>query len=157
MARITEQTSETEEESVSGDVTVQVWTRQPVCGARATVLDRLGRFRSTGVIDDFEVETWPEEVVLDDDDQRILQLFEQLEAWANDQGVSLRPPFERRTISPLIGDSRDVLTLPMLTLVVYDDGLAGVYPYSSGDRTVTVADYLDRCEAAGEAITDSIV
>ena len=156
MNRIAERTSDSEKGASDGGVTVQLWTRRPVCGARAAVLDRVSHLRSTDVIDDFEVETWPEEVVLDDD-QRILRLFEHLEAWASEHGVSLRPPFERRTVSPLVGDSRDVLTLPMLTLVVYEDGVAGVYPCSDGDRTVTVQDYLNRCEADGDAITDSIV
>lgn len=156
MSEISEQTSESSAQSGEG-VTVQVWTRQPVCGTRATVLDRLAHLRAIDVIDDFEVETWPEKVVLDEGDQRIPRLLDHLEGWANDQGVSLRPPFERQTVSPLIGESREVLRLPMLTLVVYDDGVAGVYPCSDGDRTVTVEAYLDRCETDGEATTESVV
>ncbi|MFW6435493.1 MAG: HTH domain-containing protein [Halovenus sp.] len=156
MSRTKERTSKNSDEPSNDGVTMQVWTRRPVCGTRATVVDRVGHLRSTGVIDDFEVRTWPEEVVLTEEEQRIPRLFEHLEQWANERGVSIRPPFERRTVSPLIGDSREVLTLPMLALAVYDDGLAGVYPCSDGDRTVTVETYLDRCETEGEPITGTI-
>ena len=154
MSRISKRTSETIEPESSEGVTVQVWARRPVCGARASVIDRLGRLQSEGIIEEFEVQTWPEEVVLDDGDEPIPRLVKHLEEWASEQGVSLRPPFERRTVSPLIGESREVLTLPMLTLVVYADGLAGVYPCSDGDRTVTVEAFLDQCQTKGEAVVD---
>lgn len=146
MSGKTKQTSEIVDR-VSGDgETVQLWTRRPVCGVRTTVVDRLGRLRSTGAIEEFEVQTWPDEIVLEEGNQRIPRLVEHLEQWADDASVSLRPAFEQRTVSPLIGESREVLTLPMLALIVYDDGLAGVYPCSDGERTWTVPEALDAFE-----------
>ena len=109
---------------VHGEVTMTLRTRTPVCGARTTVINRLGRLRAAGVIEEFEVQTWPDEVVLSDgattDDA--VQTFERFERWADERGVSVRPAFDVRTLSSLVGRSREVLTLPMMSLAVSADG-----------------------------------
>lgn len=141
----------TSDDSQPDSVTLTLWTRRPVCGPRTTAIDRLGRLRGEGVIADFEIETWPNKVVLDEENQRIADLVDRLESWADEQGMSLRPPFETRTVSPLVGRSREVLTLPVMLLQVHDgDGLVGVYPCSDGDRTWTVTEYLDAVDNGAE-------
>lgn len=157
MSEIVKRTAENDddvEQSTTDGAAAQLWVRRPVCGARTTVVDRLGALRSAGVVDDVAIETWPDEVVLDDEnDQRIPEQVATLETWAMENDLSLRPPFETRTVSPLVGASRDVLTLPVMTLAIRDsEGLTGVYPCSDGDRTLTVTDYLDACERAGTAL-----
>lgn len=128
-------------------VVVRMWARRPVCGPRTRVIDRLGTLRTDGAIEDFEIETWPDELVVGERDQQILTLVETLQQWALDADVTLQPAFDRRTVSPLVGASHDVLTLPMMALAVYDDGdLRGVYPCSKGTRTWTVASYLSAVE-----------
>lgn len=137
-------------DSASDGVELTLCTRRPVCGPRTSAVDRLGRLRGEGVIGDFSIETWPNKIVLDDEDRRLADLVDRLESWADEQDLSLRPPFETRTVSPLVGQSREVLTLPAMMLLVRDgDGLVGVYPCSDGDRTWTVTDCLDAVEAAG--------
>ncbi|GCF14960.1 hypothetical protein Harman_28950 [Haloarcula mannanilytica] len=138
------------DESVGDEITVQLWSRRPVCGPRTTAIDRFTELAATGVIDDFDVQTWPEEVPVsqESDHGDVLETVERYEQWANEQGLSLRPPFETRTSSLLVGRSTEVLRLPMLAVAVYaDDGLAGVYPCSDGGTTWSVTDCIDALAA----------
>jgi len=134
-----------------------LWTRRPVCGPRTTVIDRLSALHTSGVIDDFSVKTWPEEITLTRKNRESdrLETIDRLEQWAADHGLSLRPPFETRTSSLLVGGSEEVLLTPMLLLAVYEDGeLVGVYPCTDGQYTWTVTEFLDGLEADGERSTE---
>lgn len=148
LERDSSNTSE-DSESVTEGIEVQVWSRRPVCGPRTTAIDRLTELRSAGLFESVAIETWPEEVVPSEADGSVTSTVARLEAWAERNGLRLRPPIETRSVSPLVGESYEVLTLPMLMVAVYDDGLAGVYPCTDGDRTWTVADYLAACERSG--------
>jgi hypothetical protein len=133
----------------SDEFVAVLWTRRPVCGPRSTVIDRLSALRSEGALDDFEVQTWPEEVALSESsrDEQVLDVVDTLEQWAAAHDLSLRPPFERRTASLLVGGSETVLTTPMMLLAVYEGGdLRGVYPCTDGDQTWTIMSYLDAVE-----------
>jgi hypothetical protein len=128
------------------DASMTLRTRTPVCGARTTVIDRLGSLRAVGAIEGFEVLTWPDEVVLSDatTSDGAVRTFERFERWADDRGVSVRPAFDVRTVASLVGTPREVLTLPMMCLTVSSGGdLVGVFPHQDGDRTVTIGDCLD--------------
>jgi len=131
-------------------VSMVLYARRPVCGARTETLNRLTGLHSGDDIDDFEVETWPNEVVLDDKDGHatLVTTFRMFEEWAAERGVSVRPPFEVRTAGSLVGNSQEVLVLPALCLAVYDESLAGVFPCTDGTTTWTVPEYLDAYEAA---------
>lgn len=132
------------------DPEVVLWTRRPVCGSRTVVVDRLSELRSSGAIADFSVEIWPDEVVVSGRGRHaeLLETVERFEAWAADRGVSLRPPFETRTSALLVGGSEEVLTMPMTVAAVHEGGeLVGVYSCSDGDRTWTIAAFLDALEA----------
>ena len=124
-------------------------TRTPVCGARTTAIHRLGRLRATGAIEGFEVQTWPDKVVLSGSTTSDVPVrtFERFERWAASRGVSIRPAFDVRSLGSLVGPSREVLTLPMMSLELSAaDELLGVFPYQDGDRTVTIGDCLDAYE-----------
>lgn len=138
------------EQPDNGGLVMRLWTRRPVCGPRTTVIDRLSALRTAGAIDDFSVNTWPEEIALAGENREtdLLETIDQLEAWAADHGLSLRPPFGTRTSSLLVGGSEEVLLTPMLLLAVYEDGeLIGVYPCTDGEYTWTVSEFLDGVEA----------
>lgn len=140
-------------------IEMTLWTRQPVCGARADVLDRLGELRSSGAIDGFTVETWPDAVRLDDaaTHEEILATVDRFRAWATDHDRRIEPAFQRRTVSPLLGSSYRLLRLPMMALAVHDeDGLAGVYPSVDGDRTTTVPEFLSAYDPAPESPTPRV-
>ncbi|MBX0321977.1 hypothetical protein EGH21_02915 [Halomicroarcula sp. F13] len=131
-------------------LTVDLWTRRPVCGPRTTVIDRLSSLRTAGTLSDFTVTTWPDEIVVSDRNQHseLLATIETFEAWAAENGVSVRPPFETRTASLLVGESKEVLTTPMMLASLTDgEDILGVYPCTDGDRTWTIPEFLDVLEA----------
>jgi len=147
---MSEQTTQTVDSLQSDEFVAVLWTRRPVCGPRSTVIDRLSGLRSEGVLDDFDVQTWPEEIALSQPthDDSLLDTVETLEQWAATHDLSLRPPFERRTASLLVGGSETVLTTPMMLLAAYEgDQLCGVYPCTDGDQTWTITSYLDAVAA----------
>lgn len=153
MTNETERTNDDEVRGDTGSLEVELWVRRPVCGPRTTVIDRLGALRTAGTIDDFSVTSWPEEIALTGDDRQeeLLSTIERFEDWATDRGLSLRPPFETRTASLLVGDSEDVLTTPMLLAAAYEGGeLVGVYPCTDGTETWTIQEFLDALEADAE-------
>ena len=115
------------------------------------VVDRLAALRSAGAVTSFDVETWPDEVALSEQTRhsRVVETYGRFRTWADDAGVDISPPFDRRTVTSLVDGRAEVLTLPMICLAVYDPELCGVYPCEDGDRTWTVTDYLDACEAVG--------
>jgi len=150
MSNETERTAEAE--SADGpptDIEVDLWVRRPVCGPRTTVIDRLSSLRAAGPLAEFSVTTWPEEIVLTGQNRQedLLSTIEGFEDWAADHGLSLRPPFETRTASLLVGDSEEVLTTPMMLAVARDeDGIAGIYPCTDGTKTWTISAFLDGLE-----------
>jgi len=148
--------NESEQTNEHGDtdgLEISLWVRRPVCGPRTTVIDRLSALRTAGVLADFDVTTWPEEIVLTGSNRQeeLLETIAGFEDWAADRGLSLRPPFETRTASRLVGDSEDVLRTPMLLAAAYDgDDLAGIYPCTDGTKTWTIPEFLDALEAGEE-------
>lgn len=133
------------------DVRMVLWTRRPVCGPRTAVIDRLSELRTADAIGTFDVETWPDEIALSGHTEHaeVVDVYREYRDWAEDHGLSITPPFEKRTVSSLIGGQEEVLTVPIMCLAVYeDDDLSGVYPCSNDDRTWSVTDYLDAYAAA---------
>lgn len=131
------------------DVSMTLRTRAPVCGARTTVVHRLGRLRAAGAIAGFEVLTWPDEVVLSDSTAAgdAVRTFERFERWADAHEVSIGPAFDVQRRGSLVGPRREVLTLPMMSLeLTSGDELLGVFPYQDDERTVTIGDCLDAYE-----------
>jgi hypothetical protein len=142
-------------ESSLGAISMTLRARTPVCGSRTDVINRLGRLRATGAIEEFEVQTWPDEVVLSEATEAdpYVETFERFEQWASSHGLSVRPAFDVRTVSSLLGREREILTLPMMSLaVVAADDLVGVYPCTDGERTWTISDCLDAYEGDDDAL-----
>jgi len=158
MANETEQTTGHDSRDDSDGIEVDLWVRRPVCGPRTTVIDRLSALRTAGAVADFDVTTWPEEIALTGDNRQedLLATIEGFEDWAADRGLSLRPPFETRTVSRLVGDSEDVLTMPMLLAAAYEgEDLVGIYPCTDGTKTWTIPEFLDALEAGEESLPSS--
>ena len=153
MSNETEQTNEHDSRGATAVLEVDLWVRRPVCGPRTTAIDRLSALRTAGVLADFDVTTWPEEIALTGDNRQeaLLTTIEGFEDWAAERGLSLRPPFETRTASLLVGDSEDVLTTPMLLAAAYEgEELVGIYPCTDGTKTWTIPEFLDALEAGEE-------
>jgi hypothetical protein len=151
---------QTDDSEDGAGVTMTLWTRQPVCGTRTTVLDRLSGLRASGAIEGFDVETWPDEIRLDGETTHgdVVSTFGRFQDWASEHGLSVEPPFEVRQVSPLLGASYRVLRLPVMALATHaDDELAGVYPCTDGERTTTIPAFLAAYEATGELPAPGII
>ncbi|WP_226006508.1 HTH domain-containing protein [Natrinema salinisoli] len=122
-----------------------------VCHVRAPLLlepideqiETLQACESEGAIDDLLIRSWPKEVALSEESphQEVFTNYETLTQWADERGVTVRPPFrERSTTSQVTGKTRDLLVTPLLCLELYaDDELLGVFPHSdeTTDETYT--------------------
>ncbi|ELY38303.1 HTH domain-containing protein [Natronorubrum tibetense] len=121
-----------------------------VCHVRAPLLlepvdrqiETLQACDSEGTIDDLLLRSWPKEIALTDNSpyQEALDSFERFEAWAADQGVSIRPPFQERTkTSQVTGETTELLVTPLLCLELYaDDELVGVFPHTDEESEETL-------------------
>jgi hypothetical protein len=122
-----------------------------VCHVRAPLLlepideqiETLQACESEGAIDDLLIRSWPKEVALSEESphQEVLANYETFTQWADERGVTVRPPFrERSTTSQVTGKTRELLVTPLLCLELYaDDELLGVFPHSdeATDETYT--------------------
>jgi len=147
---------DSESDALAGEgVRLVLRLRPPVAGQSTALVDRLGRLRAEGTIEGFDVACWPDEVSLSGDGHpEVVAAFRRYDRWAERTGVSLRPAFDVRSVSPLVGARRELLRLPAACLAAYRDGdLAGVFPCTDGDRTWTVRECLDACAEAGDPPT----
>lgn len=71
-----------------------------------------------------------------------------MHAWADERGVSIRPPFGvRTTTNTVTDDTRTTLRTPVMCLAVYaGDRLANVFPHSQGGDQYSVADAIAALE-----------
>ena len=129
-------------------------THTAVCHVRAPLLlepvdqqiETLQACEDEGAVDDLLLRSWPKEVALSDESpyQEVIEQYERFEAWADERGVSVRPPFrERSTTSQVTGKTRERLVTPLLCLELYaDDELLGVFPHTNEatDETYTTDD-----------------
>ncbi|WP_254764027.1 HTH domain-containing protein [Natrinema marinum] len=129
-------------------------TLTAVCHVRAPLLlepvdqqiETLQACEDEGAVDDLLLRSWPKEVALSDESpyQEVIDQYERFAAWADERGVSVRPPFrERSTTSQVTGTTRERLVTPLLCLELYaDDELLGVFPHSNEatDETYTTDD-----------------
>lgn len=128
--------------------------RTVVCYVRAPLLlepidsqvETLQACEAEGMIDTAILRSWPDEVTLGDPapHHETIEVFERFDRWANHHGVSIRPPFDVRTMTSLVtDDTKEVLVTPVICLAVYrDEQLIGVYPHSTDDETYTVTEAL---------------
>jgi hypothetical protein len=141
--------SSSTDETASSTCEMVLWTRRPVCGPRTTVIDHLSSLAAADAIGGFSVETWPDELPVSEhtEHSQVVEQYKEFLLWAEEHDRSITPPFQRRTVTPLIGERRDVLTLPIMCLAVYeDDSLTGVYPNTHDGQTTSVVDYLELYE-----------
>ncbi|AFO58193.1 HTH domain-containing protein [Natrinema sp. J7-2] len=113
-----------------------------VCHVRAPLLlepvdeqiETIQACESEGAIDDLLLRSWPKEVALSEESphQEVLERYDRFSAWADERGVTIRPPFRKRTTtSQVTGETRERLVTPLLCLELYaGDELLGVFPHS---------------------------
>lgn len=133
-----------------------------VCYVRAPLLlepvdrqvETLRACESEGSVDTMLLRSWPDKVTVSQgsSDREVLRVVDRFEEWADERGVTVRPPFKRRTVSsPVTDETKEVLVTPLICLALYhDERLIGVFPHSAGDETYTTT------EAIAELRTDEI-
>lgn len=99
-----------------------------------------------GTIDECTIHLWPTEVVLSEltGDADAVETYRAFEAWADQRGVRIEPPFivETRT-SRITNEQREVLVTPALCLAVsVEETLWNVFPHHTDDTIRTVEDGL---------------
>lgn len=125
-----------------------------VCHVRAPLLlepvdeqiETLQVCESEGAIDELLLRSWPKEVTISDESpyQEVLDDYERFLQWADERGVTVRPPFRERTTTSQVTDTtQERLVTPLLCLELYaDEELIGVFPHSTEttDETYTTDD-----------------
>lgn len=140
---------------------VTVWVRDTLSYSwddRSSIEDRLRELVTAGVLTDVTVRVWGKRISTDpDDDCRtvgdipIRETLRRFRDWAADHDCSLEPGFQTRERRSLLTDeTTSIVVPPIACLAVYDaDTLVGVFPCSTGETTVTVADCLNELETSG--------
>ncbi|WP_276271835.1 HTH domain-containing protein [Haloarcula litorea] len=128
-----------------------VYVRTPVAEATASrqsaLISRAESLHRRGLADGVSVDFWHRlETGMD---PAAAERLAAMERWAESRGCSLAPAFDRRDRhSAYVGDDT-VVTLPVVCLVAEADGdIVGVYPHVGPCGSCSVADGLDRIEAA---------
>lgn len=121
-------------------------------GELETVLDRLDALVERGVVDDYSVTVWGEEVRADGDavertaiGRHVLDSLASFRAWAADNDASVSRFYETRPVERgLLGEEYTVTTLPVVAMAEYGDGdLQYVTPHEMEGTVRTVRDRLD--------------
>lgn len=135
--------------------TVVLYTRGSAVGRdldrERDIADALGSLAADGVVGSVEVRTWPARVSLRSGDRDgVVAAFEAIEEWAEEEGVSVRPPFDvRERRSTILREQDDLLVTPTLCLTVWDgDDVLDAYPRCESDGAPTVEEGLRRVRAA---------
>jgi|GEM_PF-519618 len=141
-----------------------------VCHVRAPLLlepvdskiETLRTCKREALIGDLLIRSWSESVSLEPESphQEVLERFSEFEAWADQNAVSICPPFRVRSSTSLAAaEPRRVLVTPILALALYHETqLVGVYPHSDGETTYTTTDAIGqlRTGATPEPLGSSI-
>lgn len=136
---------------VSHSTRLAVYLRSPVPEEterrQSYVLGRADSLRRHGLVDQVSVGYWHR--LSTGANPRESAEIETLERWATDRGCSLAPAFDRHERHSLFTGDDAVVTLPVVCLAYWEDNrLLGVYPHVGPCGHCTVADGLDRIEAA---------
>jgi len=128
-----------------------VYLRRPVATEterrQNSVLGRVDALRQQGIVDGVDVTYW-HRLSTGADPQEAADI-ETLERWATDNGCTLAPAFDRRNRRSAFTGDDSVVTLPVACVACWEDGeLVGVYPHAGPCGHCTVADGIDRIEAA---------
>ncbi|WP_408958454.1 HTH domain-containing protein [Natrinema sp. 74] len=138
-------------------VRVEVFLRQ--C-ASPDVVDTLGetvarsrRLEQRDGHTDVRIKTWgsvcPAIESLSDSGRSVSVTVDAFQSWADREGYTLRPAFERRETASRFGRgaTAEEIRVPVVCVAVYeDDDLECVAPCTDGDRTYTVEQCLDALE-----------
>jgi hypothetical protein len=123
--------------------------------AQQQVLNRVNRLEANGVLAESMVAgQWQRiRTMAEDSRSGALATYEEFKEWAQRNGFSLEPAFERRAREYIGMDNSDrIVVFPVVSLALYDEmTLQAVFPCSDGDTTYTVGDALEAFERGDDA------
>lgn len=126
---------------------------------QSSVIDRLEKLESAGVIDEYSVEIWGTQLVESEADRtevgrRIREQLDQFRAWAQER-ASTELCFHRETVHSEIADETYTRTVfPTMILAEYvEDRLQFVSPCIEGEDAVRVTDRIETLERSERAPT----
>jgi hypothetical protein len=137
--------------SMSHNSRLSVYLRSPVPDEteqrQSSILGRADSLRQQGLVGEVTVTYW-HRLSTGTDPEETAEIAA-LERWASEHGCTLAPTFDRHDRhSVFVGDDT-VVTLPVACVACWEgDELVGVYPHVGPCGHCTVADGLDRIEAA---------
>lgn len=118
--------------------------------AQQDVLARIDDLEAADMIDESSVADEWQRIRTMDEDRRdgALETYAEFRTWAERNGYSLEPAFERRTGSYVGLDLvNEVVVFPVVSLAIYEsERLRGVFPCSDEERNYRVQDCLDAFE-----------
>lgn len=120
--------------------------------AQRRVVERVRALETHGHLAEAPVDRWTKIRTRNGDSRpETVETFREFEAWADSNGFSLEPAFQRRTGRVLgTADVYGVVSFPVISLALYDDeDLLAVFPCSEEDEDehYRVGDCLDAFEA----------
>jgi hypothetical protein len=127
-----------------------------------TVLNRLDRLESAGIVDETTVSVWGKAICLDGPYRktaacrRIEDRIDRFREWAASAGATIELPFETQSVtSSIFDDEYERLVPPQVCLAVQtEDGIALVLPCEIDDTPLSVVGTLERLGAIAEAPAD---
>lgn len=122
------------------------------------VIDRLRRLEEDGRIAGLDVDVWGASMGLarsaDRSSSDVHEAVTEFERWADDQGCTLRPAFERRSAR---ASEETRVVLPLLCLAVYEaEAIRAVYPHVDGEDVHTIHDGVDALESTTSEDTSGL-
>ncbi len=148
-------------EGVHAELYVRSLAPRGAADEQATVVETLDKLSDRTTLADYQVHVCGEHLPATPAEtqttfgQYLLNRIAVFTEWAQRNDCSFGKLFERRTVdSALTGATRDVITLPMMTLAEYDGtDLRFVSPCSVDGETVSVRDRLDELLAGSDVET----
>lgn len=140
----------TADEMVTIELFVRSLSPTAVHERQDELIERLSTLAERGTIADYDVEVWGDAIPLNGataDTTRgkaIRDHVEALRTWGEVNDVELPEGLTPTATTGLLGESREVVRPPTVTLVEYRDGeLEAITPRTEEGTTYTVADHLD--------------
>lgn len=119
------------------------------CESQEAIVDRLQELADEGAVDAVDVTVWGRGIATStaaatEVGRELQQRVEQFTGWAGERGLTLRPRFERRSVSSRLTDeSYDAIYFPAMAVAAFrNDDLAFVAPSADGTTVYTVEDVL---------------
>lgn len=134
-------------------LTAQLWLRESVPGevyeTQSAMVDRLLRLERNGTLASVDLETWPTMVYASArwTDEKLQRTMHRLSEYLQTDAVDIVPGMARGTATNVSGATFEFTRLPIMCLVVYDQGdICAVAPRETSSQPFPVEQLLEQLE-----------